>query len=252
MEGWVKLHKKLSSKGFYSKNSEKVHLWIHLLFKASHNTREEILGGKPVVCNAGQFTTGRKQLSIETGISESKIERILTNFEKIEQQIEQQKTSTNRLISICNWLEYQFGEQQIEQQVNNDRTTSEQQVNTPLDIKNKENNKNTNTWRDSFEIYLEELRLEYKKLINDPEFISSQEKFHPNIDIKLSLEKACVNYWATEAGWKKKKSERKTKNINWKSTLTNAIDLNKVYKPRDFSSGQAKQETETQPVLGAW
>ena len=45
----------------------------------------------------------------------------------------------------------------------------------------------------------------------------------------------------TEAGWKKKKSERKTKNINWKSTLTNAIDLNKVYKPRDFSSGQNRK-----------
>ena len=60
-------------------------------------------------------------------------------------------------------MEYQFNEQQIEQQVNNDRTTSEQQVNTLLDIKNKENNKNTNTWRDSFEIYLEELRSEYKK-----------------------------------------------------------------------------------------
>ena len=129
MSGWIKLHRKFCEKAFYSKDSEKVHLWVHLLMSANHAGKEELLGGKPFFCVSGQFTTGRKQLSSETGISESKIERILTYFEKIEQQIEQQKTSTNRLISILNWGQYQQSEQQIEQQVNNDRTTSEQQVN---------------------------------------------------------------------------------------------------------------------------
>ena len=103
MSGWIKLHRKFCEKAFYSKDSEKVHLWVHLLISANHAGKEELLGGKPFFCVSGQFTTGRKQLSRETGISESKIERILTYFEKIEQQ--------------------------IEQQVNNDRTTSEQQVN---------------------------------------------------------------------------------------------------------------------------
>jgi hypothetical protein len=135
MIGWIKLHRKLIEKSFYRKDSEKVHLWIHLLISANRETREEMLGGKPYICNPGQFTTGRKQLAMETGISESKIERIMTYFEKIEQQIEQQKTSTNRLISILNWSEYQQTEQQIEQQVNNDRTTSEQRVNTPKEVK---------------------------------------------------------------------------------------------------------------------
>lgn len=133
--GWVKVHRKLSEKVFYRKDSEKVHLWIHLLICANRDEREELLGGKPIKCNSGQFTTGRKQLSEATGINESKIERILTYFEKIEQQIEQQKTSTNRLISILNWSEYQQTEQQTEQQVNNGRTTSEQQVNTLKEVK---------------------------------------------------------------------------------------------------------------------
>ena len=118
-------------KAFYKKDSQKVHLWVHLLFKASYSqNREELLGNKPYLCKPGEFTTGRRQLSLETGISESKIERILTYFEKIEQQIEQQKTSRNRLITILHWEEYQQSEQQSEQQVNNNRTTSEQQVNT--------------------------------------------------------------------------------------------------------------------------
>jgi hypothetical protein len=88
MEGWIKLYRKLSDKAFYSKDSEKVHLWVHLLIKATHKGNEEMLGGKPIYCKSGQFTTGRKQLSLETGISESKIERILEFFAKIEQQIE--------------------------------------------------------------------------------------------------------------------------------------------------------------------
>jgi len=143
MEGWVKVYRKLSEKGFYKKDSEKVHLWVHLLIKATHDGREEMLGGKPYYCNEGEFTTGRKQLAEQTGISESKIERILTNFEKIEQQIKQQKTNTNRLISILNWCEYQQTEQQNEQQVNNDRTTGEQRVNTLQECKNEKNIKDS-------------------------------------------------------------------------------------------------------------
>lgn len=142
MEGWIKLHRKLIEKAFYSKDSEKVHLWVHLLLKANHSGYEEMLGGKPIHCNPGQFTTGRKQLARETGICESKVERILSYFEKTEQQIEQQKTSSNRLITVLRWDEYQESEQRSEQQVNNDRTTSEQQVNTLQECKNDKNEKN--------------------------------------------------------------------------------------------------------------
>ena len=143
MEGWIKLHRKLSKKSYYSKDSEKVHLWIHILFKANHKGKEEYFSGKPIICNPGQFTCGRKQLSQETGISESKIHRILKYFEEIEHQIEQQTSSTNRLISILNWDEYQDIEHQNEQQVNNDRTTSEQQVNNDrTHYKNVKNDKN--------------------------------------------------------------------------------------------------------------
>lgn len=139
MEGWIKLHRKLSEKAFYRKDSSMVHLWIHLLICANHAEREEYFAGKKIICNPGQFTTGRKQLSVATGINESKIERILLKLAKIEQQIEQQKSSTNRLISILNWKEYQESEQPFEQQVNNDRTTSEH---TPR-IKELKNEKNS-------------------------------------------------------------------------------------------------------------
>ena len=56
------------------------------------------------------------------------------------------------------------------------------------------------------------------------------------MNIKLSIEKSCANYWATEAGWKKKKGSR-SKEIDMKMTLINAININKVY--------DAKEQTET-------
>jgi len=88
------------------------------------------------------------------------------------------------------------------------------------------------TWKTSYEIYLDECTIAYEALSANTDWIKQQEKFHPNIDIPLSLEKAFTNFWGTEAGWKHKKKKARSKEINWKTTFTNAIDMNKVYKPR--------------------
>lgn len=95
----------------------------------------------------------------------------------------------------------------------------------------------TKTWKTDFEIYKSELIEVYNNLISDSEFITIQEKLNPNIDIQLTLEKSVVNFWSTEAGWKNKKSSR-TKEINWKSTLTNSLSqpMNKVYKQNQRNS----------------
>ena len=152
MTGWVKVFRSLTHKGWYQK-SEYVHLWLHLLLKANHREHEFWFNGQNVKVKKGQLITGRKQLSIETGISEGKIERILKCF-KNEQQIEQQTNNRNRLISVLNYQMYQ----QNEQQTNNKRTTSEQQADT---YKNKENKKNTYKTIDHLSINL----TDHKKLL---------------------------------------------------------------------------------------
>jgi hypothetical protein len=86
-------------------------------------------------------------------------------------------------------------------------------------------------WKSDFETYKSELLKVYQDLILDKDFIIQQEKYNPNIDISLSLEKAVYNYWITETGWKKKKQSR-IKTIDWKATLINAIGMNKVYKQK--------------------
>jgi len=87
------------------------------------------------------------------------------------------------------------------------------------------------TWRNNFELYTNELNIVKTELISDNEFIKRQEVFHPNVDIILSIEKAVSNFWSTPAGWRNKKKS-KTKDLDWRATLINAIDLNKVYKPK--------------------
>lgn len=89
----------------------------------------------------------------------------------------------------------------------------------------------TISWRDDFETYKAELRTEYSKLISDPEFLKEREKYHPRVDIKLTIEKSCKDFWATEEGWLHKKKS-KTKDLNWKATLTKALSIksNQVFK----------------------
>jgi hypothetical protein len=133
-EGYIKLWRTLFYKGWYKK-SEYVHLWLHILMKATHKGMETWFDGQTIKLKPGQFVTGRKKLANETGINESKVERILKLFQN-EQQIEQVSTNTSRLISISNWAEYQKREQPNEQRMNNKRTTDEQQMNTKQECKN--------------------------------------------------------------------------------------------------------------------
>lgn len=137
---WIKVYRSLLQKGFYKK-SEHVHLWLHLLLKAGHGEKEIMWNGKLIKLTPGQFITGRNALSSETGINSSKVERILKFFET-EQQIEQQKTTKFRLVTLTKWSEYQKNEQKIEQQLNNKRTTTEQQLNTNKKVKNIKKEKN--------------------------------------------------------------------------------------------------------------
>ena len=139
--GWIKLYRKLLDNPVICKNGDYLAVWIYLLLNATHEQYEVLFDNKRIILKAGQLITGRKIIATRLNTNEIKVQRILKTFEN-EQQIEQQTTNVNRLITIINWNEYQCSEQQIEQRVNNERTTSEQRVNTNNNIKNIKNEKN--------------------------------------------------------------------------------------------------------------
>jgi len=141
MEGWVKLHRQILDNPIVCKDSEYFSIWCYLILNATHTEYDSIFKGERIKLKPGQLITGRKSISTKFNISESKVQRVLKKLE-IEQQIEQQTSSTNRLISIVNWGSYQNSEQLIEQPVNNERTTTEQQLNTNKNVKKVKNEKN--------------------------------------------------------------------------------------------------------------
>jgi len=104
-------------------------LWIHLLCIASHCESEFLWNGELKTIQIGQLITGRKELSKQTGIPETTIERILKVLES-GHQIRQQKTTKYRLITILNWDKYQV--------VDNKRTTNGQQTDTFKNVRMKE------------------------------------------------------------------------------------------------------------------
>ena len=95
-------------------------------------------------------------------------------------------------------------------------------------------------WKNDFEVYKENVRNGYREIMEDEAWFKKQSEFYPNVNILKSIEKSCVNFWITEAGWKNKK-KAKTETINWKLTFANAISQpqNKVYYDRNTSLQQA-------------
>ncbi|QBE95252.1 hypothetical protein PMF13cell1_00767 [Blautia producta] len=88
----------------------------------------------------GQLITGRLKIAADLSVNESKVKRILNAF-KTDQQIDQQASNKNSLITILNWESYQKSDQQTDQQMTSERPASDQQVTTNKNEKNVKNEK---------------------------------------------------------------------------------------------------------------
>lgn len=159
MQGYIKLYRKLLENPIVCKDSDHLSIWIYLLLNATHKEIPKMFKGEKIMLQPGQLLTGRKSISEQLRVTESKVQRVLKCFES-EQQIEQQTSNKNRLISILSWSDYQTSEQQDEPQMNNKRTTTEQQLNTNKNVKNEIN-------KDLYgeTVYL--TKVEHDKLIKD-------------------------------------------------------------------------------------
>lgn len=135
MDGWIKLHRKMLDNPVVNKDPDHLAVWIYLLLHATHKERAAMWNGQKITLKAGELITGRKKIAEAMGVSPSKVFRILELF-KSEQQIEQQTNRHGSLISIVRWNDYQQSEQQNEQLMSNQWTTSEQPVSTIQERKN--------------------------------------------------------------------------------------------------------------------
>lgn len=139
--GWIKLHRKLIDNPVVMKDADHLAVWVYLLLNATHTDYPALFKGKKIILKPGQLITGRKSIASNLSINESKVRRIIDAFEN-DQQIDRQRSNQNSLISIKNWDRYQCYDQQIDQQMTNNRPTDDQQPTTNNNVKNNKNVKN--------------------------------------------------------------------------------------------------------------
>lgn len=141
-QGWIKLHRRLLQNPICMKDADHFAVWVYILLNATHQPYDSLFGGKRITLESGQLLTGRISIGEKLKINQHKVDRILKTLES-EQQIEQQKSNRNRLVTVLNWGKYQQSEQLNEQQLSNKRATAEQQLSTNKNTKNTKNIKNT-------------------------------------------------------------------------------------------------------------
>lgn len=125
---------------------------------------------------------------------------------------------------------------------NNSRTIPEQ-------FKSTENIDQNKNWRTSFPVYFDLVGKAVSEILMSDSWVSKQEVFNPNVDIRLSVKKAFENFWGTEAGWKHKKKSKSVE-IDWYATFANAISINKVYKQRNQFVPQQYTKESFQRQMG--
>ncbi|HUT85955.1 MAG TPA: hypothetical protein VMW66_03865 [Elusimicrobiales bacterium] len=182
-QGYIKIYRKILDNFIYL-DSQAVHLWLHILLKANHAKKEFLFNGKKQILKSGQFILSRDKVSLETNINPSKVYRLLKILER-EQLIEQQTNNHFTKITVLNYSKYQNNittiEHQNEQPVNNQRTTSEQPVNTNNNDKNDKNDKNDNNKIDND---FEKFWSEYPKKVGKPKALVSFKRQKPDM-VKL-------------------------------------------------------------------
>lgn len=111
------------------------------------------------------------------------------------------------------------------------------------------NDNNIEEWRKDFNAYLEIVNKAKLELLSDTNFKADKEKYYPNLDYELSIEKIVKEYWGTEQGWEKRR-KGKSKSLDMVRTLKKAFDYatNRVYKRMQPQQGIATtQQKQSAP-----
>jgi len=143
MEGWIKLHRKITENPYYlSEKFTRSQAWIDLLIIANHKQGMYYLRGIKIIVNRGQIGWGIERLAKRWQWSRGKVERFLIDLEN-EKQIVRQKTNAISLISLVNYEIYQEDNKaNSKANIKADSKAKEHQTINQTDTNNNENNYN--------------------------------------------------------------------------------------------------------------
>ena len=80
-KGFALIHRQFMDSKLY-KDSQAVHLWLHLILSANHRPAEVETDIGVMLIARGQFITGRPTLVSETFIPDNKVKSLLDTFER--------------------------------------------------------------------------------------------------------------------------------------------------------------------------
>jgi len=194
--GWIKLHRALLESAVFN-DSQLLKLWMWCLLKATHKSREVVIEKQLVHLEPGQFPTGRFKLEEEfnqgvpmrSRVSAITLWRWLKKLETW-QMVNIKSYSKFSIVTICNWSEYQ----QDEQQMNNRRTTDEQQMNTDKNVKNVKKNKYSGQVYDLLNFWNEQEIVVHQETDNTLKQIQKGLKKYPFDEIQKAIERYVTMY----------------------------------------------------------
>ena len=145
---WIKLYRSILTDDIFT-NPENLKVWIWILCRTYFEPKTVVVGRQQVDLKTGQMLYGRKTAALQLHMNENKVYRII-RFLKDKGCIDVEGFSRYSIITVKNWSIYQgsgnFFNQTDEQQMNNNRTADEQQVNTIKNLNNYNNLNNINNF----------------------------------------------------------------------------------------------------------
>jgi hypothetical protein len=230
MEGWIKLHRQIKDHWLW-KSDNRFKWWIDILLTVNHSDSKALVKGTLVECKRGQSIRSLESWAKDWGVTKGAVRDFFLLLTKDEMLYTESLKVTTR-ITVCKYEDYQT-ELHVEKTQRKRRKNAEETVGLPKQECKEGEEVNTKTWKTDFLVYKAECREAFIKFDSDKTEIQKQERLNPNVDIKLTIEKAYDKFWGTEAGWKNKKSSG-YENIDWNATIKNAISVksNIVYKPK--------------------
>lgn len=135
--GWIKLHRKITSHWIWSK-PEYFQWWIDILMEVNYESNKVLIKGIVFNCNRGECLYSYDTWASRWKTNKSKAMRFLKMLEKDSMILIKNETVTTR-ITVCKYDSYQDIGNDIETQVKRKRNADETQVKPTKEEKNEKN-----------------------------------------------------------------------------------------------------------------
>lgn len=152
MAGWLKLNRSILQH-WVASEPDALAVWVRFIAEANFEDKKTLFNGSLVKLSRGQLIFGLNAFSQKSGVSISKLRRILSSFEE-DGMISRQKLNKYSIITITCYDEYQSFDSQktVKDQSKDSQTSSETQAGdsqsaTPKEVKNSKN-KEVNKYTD--------------------------------------------------------------------------------------------------------